>query len=231
MISRRGRTSCWSTTTIRSRSIISSRPSTTAHSAGIISTRVPMSGESASAALPKADRPLRAPAPTQTWRWLRWIPLAVGGAAFAVGVWVGLLRLGLTLPGGVELAAFHGALMISGFLGTVITLERAVAIGRWWAYAAPVLAAVAAGALVVGAPVMAGAIFLLAGILLTFNSAFIVVRQPALFTVVLAVAAACWVAGTLVWVRGAPAADVAGWWLAFLILTIVAERLELSRLL
>src|SRR3989304_5173740 len=73
--------------------------------------------------------------------------------------------------------------------------------------------------------------FLLAGILLTFHSGFIVARQPGLFTVVRTVAAACWVGGTLVWIKGAPAADIAGWWLAFLVLTIAAERLELSRLL
>jgi hypothetical protein len=74
----------------------------------------------------------------------------------------------------------------------------------------------------------AAAVFLLAGLLLTANSVFIVARQPALFTVILGVAAACWAAGTLVWMRGSPAA---GWWLAFLLLTICAERLELSRLL
>jgi hypothetical protein len=186
-----------------------------------------MSGASASAALPKLDGPLKTVAPS---RRLRFIPLAAGAGAFFIGLWVGLARLGITLPGS-ELAEFHGALMISGFLGTVITLERAVAIGRWWAHAAPVLAAIAAAVLVAGSPVIAGPLFLLAGILLTLNSAFIVVRQPALFTIVLAVGAACWVAGTLVWMRGASAGDIAGWWLAFLVLTIVAERLELSRLL
>ncbi len=170
-------------------------------------------------------------APSKTWRRLRFIPLAAGAGAFLIGVWVGLARLGLALPGSSGLAEVHGALMISGFLGTVISLERAVAIGRWWAYAAPVLAAIGAAALLVGTPVMAGTVFLLAGILLTFNSAFIVVRQPALFTVVLVVAAACWAAGTLLWLRGTPADEIVGWWLAFLVLTIVAERLELSRLL
>ena len=64
----------------------------------------------------------------------------------------------------IELAEFHGALMISGFLGTVISLERAVAIGRWWAYSAPALSGIAAVTLIVGAPVLAGGIFLLAGI-------------------------------------------------------------------
>ena len=191
-----------------------------------------MSGASASAAPLNPGGPIRAAAPSQKWRRLRLIPLAAGAGALLVGLWVGLARLGLALPGGMPaLAEFHGALMISGFLGTVISLERAVAIGRWWGYAAPTLSAIGAAALIVGAPVFAGGAFLLAGIALTFTSATIVVRQPALFTVILTVAAACWVGGTAVWLEGAPAAYVAGWWLAFLVLTIAAERLELSRLL
>jgi hypothetical protein len=121
--------------------------------------------------------------------------------------------------------------MISGCLGTLISLERAVAIGRWWAYAAPAVSAVGAVALLVGAPLFAGVAFLLAGIALTFNSSTIIARQPALFTIALTVAAACWAAGTLIWIKRAPAAVVVGWWLAFLILTVTAERLELSRML
>ena len=191
-----------------------------------------MSGASASAAPPKPGGPVRAAPPSEKWRRLRLIPLAAGAGSLLAGLWVGLARLGLTLPGGeLALAEFHGALMISGFLGTVISLERAVAIGRWWAYTAPALSAIGAVALIVGAPVFAGGAFLLAGLALTVNSSTVVVRQPALFTVVLTVAAACWVGGTLVWIKGAPAADIAGWWLAFLVLTIAAERLELSRLL
>ena len=191
-----------------------------------------MSGASASAAPPEPGGAIRAPAPSEKWRRLRLIPLAAGAVSMLAGLWFGLARLGLTMPGGeLALAEFHGALMISGFLGTVISLERAVAIGRWWAYAAPVLSAIGAGALIVGAPIVAGGMFLFAGIALTVNSGSVVARQPALFTVVLTVAAACWVGGTLVWIKGAPAAEVAGWWLAFLVLTIAAERLELSRLL
>lgn len=191
-----------------------------------------MSGASASVASPKPDDPARNAAPSKRWRRLRLIPLTVGASALLTGLWTGLARLGLALPGGMPaVAEFHGALMISGFLGTLISLERAVAIGRWWNYAAPALSAIGAVALVVGAPVFASGVFLLAGIALVINSSTVVARQPALFTVVLAVAAACWVGGTLVWIKGAAAADVAGWWLAFLVLTIAAERLELSRLL
>jgi hypothetical protein len=51
----------------------------------------------------------------------------------------------------------------------------------------------------------------------------------ALFTLVPVIAAACWGTGTLAWMLGYGMRDVAGWWLAFLVLTIAAERLELSR--
>ncbi len=191
-----------------------------------------MFGASSSAALPKPGDPLPAVAPSKRWRRLRLIPLAIGAGALLAGLWTGLARLGLTLPGGMPaLAEFHGALMISGFLGTLISLERAVAIGRWWAYAAPVLSAIGAVALVGGAAAFASGASLLAGVALVVSSSTVVARQPALFTIVLAVAAACWVGGTLVWMMEATAANAAGWWLAFLILTIAAERLELSRLL
>jgi hypothetical protein len=169
---------------------------------------------------------------TSVWRRLRLIPLAAGAAALLAGLWAGLVRLGWGLPGGIPaLSEFHGALMISGFLGTLISLERAVAIGRWWAYAAPAVSAIGAVTLIAGAPILASGAFLLAGIALTINSSTIVARQPVLFTIILAVAASCWIGGTVAWIRGAQAADVTGWWLAFLVLTIAAERLELSRLL
>jgi len=169
---------------------------------------------------------------SSAWRRLRWVPLVAGATALLAGLWAGLARLGLELPGGMQaLSEFHGALMISGFLGTLISLERAVAIGRWWAYAAPALSAIGAVALIADTPAFASGAFLLAGIALTVNSGTVVVRQPALFTIVLAVAAACWIAGRLAWILGAEATGVAGWWLAFLVLTVAAERLELSRLL
>jgi hypothetical protein len=171
-------------------------------------------------------------APSPKWRWLRAIPLAAGAGSLVTGLWVGLARLGIPVPGAsTALVEFHGALMISGFLGTLISLERAVALARWWAYAAPALSAVGAVAVIAERPAFAGDAFLLAGVALTFNSTVVVARQPALFTVILAIAATCWAGGTLVWISGGNAADVTGWWIAFLVLTVAAERLELSRVL
>lgn len=59
--------------------------------------------------------------------------LAILGLLAAL--WAGLMRLGWSLPALTpSLAMLHGPLMISGFLGTLIALERAVAIKLKWMY-------------------------------------------------------------------------------------------------
>ncbi len=142
----------------------------------------------------------------------------------------GLARLGWSVPSRPGLVAFHGPLMIGGFLGTLIGLERAVAIGRAWAYAGPLATGVGALAMMAGVPGGAGLMTLGSAMLLVVF-AEIVRRQTALFTIVMGLAAACWLAGQIVWVAGAPIHRVVFWWIGFLVLTIVGERLELSRLL
>ena len=166
-----------------------------------------------------------------TIRRLRYIPLVIGGLSLGAGLWTGLERIGIAMPGGGSLDDLHGALMISGFFGTLISLERAVALNRPFAYAAPGLSALGALLLLFHAAMAAGSLFILASVILTVATGVILVRLPTLFTAVLTFAAICWGLGTLVWLTGRPMANAAGWWLAFLVLTIAAERLELSRLL
>ena len=159
--------------------------------------------------------------------------MALGIFALLAGMWAGLLRLAWLIPPIVPtLAGVHGPLMVDGFLGTLISMERAVAIGRRWTYAAPLFSALGALVLIAGVAPALGAL------LITLGSAamvaiFIVIvrRQTVLFTVAMAVGAVCWLIGNAVWLSGAPISRVVLWWTAFLVLTIVGERLELSRLL
>jgi len=64
--------------------------------------------------------------------------MAMGMLALLGGLWGGLHRLGWTGPV-LQPAppAAHGPLMVCGFLGTVISLEWAVALDRAWAFLAP----------------------------------------------------------------------------------------------
>lgn len=149
------------------------------------------------------------------------------------GLWAGLQRMGWALPHlHPGLAALHGPLMLAGFLGTLISLERAVALHVKWFYLAPLASATGTIALVTG---IGGALGI---VLITFASAMLVVmmlvvvrKQPASFTYLLALGAGMWFAGNLLWLAGFGVANVVLWWNGFLILTIVGERLELSRLL
>ena len=108
----------------------------------------------------RAHRPplsdMKQPVPSQTRRRYRQrAPLMILAAlALLAGLWAGLIRLGWQLPPlALQLPAQHGPLMVSGFLGTLISLERAVALsqnqnGRRLYYLAPLLAGL--GALKIG---------------------------------------------------------------------------------
>ncbi len=158
--------------------------------------------------------------------------LALGFVALALGVFSGLARLGLALDDtAASLAAFHGPLMVAGFFGVVIALERAVATGRLWAYAAPLACALSGIALVAGRPATAAGLQATGAAILVVASLRFVAIQPALHTVTVAAGAVALVAANLVWLATAvPSLAVPGW-AAFLVLTIAGERLELTRLL
>ncbi len=162
--------------------------------------------------------------------WARLALLAFAPVALVTGLLGGLVRLGWELPG-IGLAELHGGLMISGLFGIVIGLERAVALGHPAAYGAPALAVAGTVGLLAGATGLGTLLYVGAAAVLAAVSGDILRRQPAVFTATMLAGAAAWLVGNLLWFAGFPIFDLVGWWLAFLVLTIAGERLELSRLL
>lgn len=159
--------------------------------------------------------------------------LILGFVALGLGVGAGLARLGWNFPlPSPGLMLLHGPLMVSGFFGTLISLERAVALGRRWAYGAPLLCGLGGTALIAGAPVIIGALLIAAGSLVMLAASISVYRrQRAVFTATLALGAGSWLVGNVLWTAGSSVAQVVPWWAGFLVLTIAGERLELSRFL
>lgn len=161
------------------------------------------------------------------------IPLLIlAFISLLLGVSGGLWRLGLNLaPAPVESAALHGPLMVCGFLGTLISLERAVALRNPWALLAPLLAGLGALALLAGLPAALGiGLLTIASAILALASFTIYLRQRALFTLTLLLGSGCWLVGNGAWLSGLPLMQITPWWIGFLVLTIAGERLELSRL-
>ncbi len=159
--------------------------------------------------------------------------VALGLFALLAALWGGLIRQGWGFPPiAPVLTDIHGPLMVSGFLGTLISLERAAALRVRWAYTGAVSTALGTLVLVTGLSPVGGALLMTlgsTGMIAIFVA--IVRRQPALFTFTMALGAVMWFLGNLIWLVGLPIFRVVLWWSGFLILTIVGERLELSRLL
>ncbi len=158
--------------------------------------------------------------------------LAMGGASLLAGLTGALVLLGFSLPDATtHVAAAHGLLMALGFLGTMIALERAVALGRRWAYLSPLASGLAAVSLLLGLPVaVPGVLFLIAG--LAFCAMYVAFDriEVALHTRTQAVGAVGWPVAAVLWLTGQPVRAIVPWLAAFLVLVIAGERLELSRL-
>jgi hypothetical protein len=159
----------------------------------------------------------------------RWrLPLlALGLVSLVFGVAGGLARFSaLDVPG--TAIALHGPLMVSAFFGTVISLERAAALNRPWAYAAPLAAGLGGLCLLLGVVALGFALMVLAAVAFVAAGAVVMQRQSSLETATLLAGAAAWLAGNVMLLEGAAAVP---WWIAFFALTIAGERLELSRYL
>jgi len=162
--------------------------------------------------------------------WWRAPFLLLGFVALAAGALSGLARLGVAVPdAAARMTALHGPLMVCGFFGVVIALERAVAVGHAWAYAAPLCAGIGSVLVLLGATSPARWLYVAASAVLLIASLDVWRRQREWFTLTIAVGAACWAAGVAAWAAGAAVHAVVPWWLSFLVLTIAGERLELSR--
>ena len=162
----------------------------------------------------------------------RLLLLASALVTLLAAMWAGLLRMDIEIPmlqAGLALA--HGPLMISGFLGVLISLERSIALNRWWAYCAPAITALGALCLVSGVPGRTGPLLIVMGSVALVGNFFVIVhRQAALHIITIAIGAMAWFIGNLFWIVGAEIPAMVHWWVGFLVLTIVGERLELSRL-
>ncbi|QJR14275.1 hypothetical protein [Usitatibacter palustris] len=155
--------------------------------------------------------------------------LAFALACAVTGIAGGLARAGIAVDAPTG-AALHAVLMIPGFLGTVISLERAVALGSRWAFGAPLAAGLGAVLFAFAPPPFGLVLMAIAPLWLTAASVAIAARQFEPHTALLVVASLAWAVGNVAFHFGAASAAPA-WWFVFLVLTIAAERLEMTRLM
>ncbi|MBH0119292.1 hypothetical protein I0Q12_07045 [Rhodococcus sp. CX] len=157
--------------------------------------------------------------------------LVPGGLALLVGLDAALLLLGLPAPvDTARLPEIHGILLVLGFVGTVVALERAVALGRRAGYLAPLL--LGAGGIVMAspAPQQISGLLLLGGTVALVAIYVPLWRRAADPAVLVQAGGGVLAAGAaLLWLAHVPVPELLPWLCTFLILTIAGERLELAR--
>jgi hypothetical protein len=152
-------------------------------------------------------------------------------ANLLIGLVAGLSRIGwqFKVP---ELAVHHGAIMVGGFLGALISLEKAIPLRKYWLLIVPLCCALTPLVAVPGFHQI-GLGFLLAGSIgLVLIQLVYLVRFPHdRPTWIMAAGAGCLVTGNSMLISSAFYPLAFPWWMGFVLLTIIGERLELSKFL
>lgn len=161
----------------------------------------------------------------------RTLLLLPAGLCLLAGLDAALARIGVAAPvTSVRVADAHGALMVFGFLGGLIALERAVATRRGWALVAPAFLAGGGVALLLPTGMLAGQLLVIDGCL-ALIAVYVVLwrRQRDTATAVQALGAVMLLCAAVLWVRF-DLSSLTPWLVGFVVTTIAAERYELARL-
>ncbi len=162
---------------------------------------------------------------------LRLVFLIPGGISLLLGLNAALLLLGVWAPlSFARVAALHAPLMVFGFVGTFIVLERAVAARKVWGFSAPLLLGLGSLTLLTELPEFVGKSMIGLGFVLLLGI-YIVIRRrsPAAAIDIQILGAVSGLAAVILWLSDAPISAIVPGMATYLILTIAGERLELAR--
>ncbi len=148
-----------------------------------------------------------------------------------VGMLAGLIRIGWKFSVN-SIAVHHGAIMVGGFLGTLILLEKVIPLKKKILFVFPVINAFSL-LMVVPRFYQLGQAFLLIGALgLVIVFLLYFKRQPHdLSIVIMIVGACCQMGGHIMLISKQLYPMAFPWWMAFILFVIVGERVELSKFL
>lgn len=184
-----------------------------------------------SSVLRPTGRPGYTSVPERTLLVRRLVFLIPGGIALLGGLDAALLLLGLPAPFTTErLPIIHAPLMVFAFIGTLVVLERAVAARRWWGFSAPAFLGLGGLALLSPLPLAVGQwgfVFGFVALLAVYRVVW--ARQPSMAIAIQVLGALSGLAPAILWLSGVVIPPLTPSMASFLVLTIVGERLELSR--
>jgi hypothetical protein len=158
--------------------------------------------------------------------------LVPAGLALLAGLDAALMLLGVPAPVSADrLPQVHGMLLVFGFVGALISLERSVALGRRAGFLAPASLGLGGLLLLSPAPLALGKTVMLLGAVATVAVYVPLWRRQRDDAVLVQCLGAVLAVGALtLWLGCLPVSAALPWMAGFVVLTIGGERLELARI-
>ncbi|HET6541194.1 MAG TPA: hypothetical protein VFG46_11955 [Chryseolinea sp.] len=146
------------------------------------------------------------------------------------GLWTGLSRIGWDIfisPG----SAHHGAIMVGGFLGTLIALEKIIPLKKPTLFAIPLVSASSVVLFNLNQPFFATLLLILASIGLTGVFLHYLKRERSLIYGLMVAGSLQWLIGNVMLLTKQFYPLAFPWWVGFILFIIISERLELMKFL
>lgn len=149
-----------------------------------------------------------------------------------LGIYAGWIRVGWAFPFPVSLiAGKHGAIMVGSFLGTLISLERAVVLKKPWVMVVPLLSGISLIFFLLNMDTWAFAALTAGSLGQSIIMGYFLEKYKQKYMIVLFAGSLCWLVGNLMLLTYNLYPLAVSWWIAFLLLVITGERLELTQFL
>lgn len=147
-----------------------------------------------------------------------------------IGVLAGLTRIGWNLPLATVVPT-HGAIMVGGFLGTLISLEKIIPLKNKFLFAIPVLSGLSVVSFLLGLAQTGYVLLIVASTGLCIVFLIYLITNPGLIYAMMLCGAGCWLTGNLLLWNTNFYPITLPWWMAFILCIICSERIELMKFL
>lgn len=144
------------------------------------------------------------------------------------GLYSGLNRIGWNLYA-TPLTAHHGAIMVGGFLGTLIALEKIIPLKKKSLYLIPIVNASSVVFFFLNQPKVSIYILVVSSIALAFVFLYYYRIQRERIYILMFIGAICWLTGNMLLLTKFFYPLAFPWWAAFVLFIIAAERMELMK--
>lgn len=156
--------------------------------------------------------------------------LVLAIAGLIAGLAGGLSRIGWDLNV-LQASMHHGAIMVGGFLGTLIALEKIIPLKKKALFVIPALSGASVVLFFAHLPEAAFGALVLSALLLSAVFLHYRLKTKDMIYSVMLCGSLCWLAGNFMLASKAFYPAAFPWWMGYILFIITAERLELTKFL